>query len=460
MSLFDTAKAGLAAQAAAIQVTSSNVANASSVGYKSSDYLFTDQYFRPTQSRGTSSLSDFGAKRNQVQGSIRASSSSLDLAIQGSGMFCLASAPAVESASKYYSRNGQFSVDKEGQIVNANGLYLMGYQPNATLTGVTASVAGLKIPSPALEPRASETGVLSLNLDGRVGAPTDTVDGVTSLAAFNADDSTSYNSTTTMVAYDAQGIEHLIQLYFKRIDDTTAVDPRQSASADKVTAKQYTVYAEIDGYNVSAATQSTVASADSSESSASAAGVITTLKFIDGQVINSLAVDTSGVPLTQETANFQLTDANGSLFSLSLDLTDVTAFGAQFQVNENSIDGYVAGKLSGLRVDETGRLLGEYTNGETLIAGQLLLATFNSQTGLDPASNNVFTESFASGAPLFGTATAGSFGSIRGSSLEESNIDMASELVALMVQQRNYQANSQSIRAADNLLNTAINLGR
>ena len=156
-----------------------------------------------------------------------------------------------------------------------------------------------------------------------------------------------------------------------------------------------------------------------------------------------------------------MADSSGNpLFDLELDLSDLTAYATAFQVREATADGYAPGALTGVSVDEMGFITGQYTNGKSLVGGQLVLATFNSEAGLQAVSQSVFAESFASGEPVLGTGTAGSFGAIRSAMLEQSNIDMAGELVQLMIQQRNYQANSQGIKAADTVLTTAINLSR
>ena len=187
-----------------------------------------------------------------------------------------------------------------------------------------------------------------------------------------------------------------------------------------------------------------------------------TLQFVDGRLVGSLAkVAGTEQPAAPAIYNVDLADDNGvSLFSVALDLSDMTAFGDGFLVTKNGADGFAPGDLADLSVDETGQLTGQYSNGMFLVAGQVVLAGFNSDAGLDAVSGNVFTESYASGSPVLGTGTAGSFGVVRSNSLEQSTTDMAAELVNLMIQQRNYQANSQGLQAANTLLTTAINMGR
>ncbi len=670
MSAFDIASAGLKAQQSAIEVTSNNVANSSTIGYKASEYNFVDQYFKAVQSGGTSGVSTFGAQTVNNQGAIVAASSPLDLAIQGDGMFRLSSLPGAGAGDKYFTRNGQFSVDKDGYIVNANGLYLTGYQANSALTALTPTISALQLPPAVLTPVASTTATLNANLDMRAAAPMQVVNGVITSTpnVFNANDPKTYNSSTTVSVYDSNGLSHVVNLFFKKVSTVSAPDPRSTTTPQATaTAAQYEVYMQADGVqltrtvgaNVGMAalgdeatlaqaasqalldavtnTAATTASASSDYSQAvlqsssdqtnlatlltsmsqvsqtntagdaistttsavvtnalalvaAKAAVVTalaaksaadkavnaslstfataalaaasdtyialqavqtaavtsvatakttvdtaqttldasiaaglagtnsadtvanaalvaysakkdavrddltalttataakttadavalsawnansaavektkigTLQFVDGQLTGSLTKALDGGPAVPSVYSVKLSDSKGSsLCDVAIDLSAMSAFGSAFLVTNSAANGYAAGNLTSVKVDETGVMTGQYTNGKTMVAGQLVLAQFNSQTNLGQASQNVFAETFASGAPVLGTATAGSFGSIKASSLENSNIDMASELVALMVQQRNYQANSQSIKAADTLLTTAIQMGR
>ena len=222
MSLFDTSYAGLKAQAAAIQVTSNNVSNSSTTGYKARESLFVDQYFKAVQSGGSSGVADFGTKRVDQQGGLKSSTSSLDLAIQGQGMFVLSSLPG-SGGSQLFSRNGSFSVDNQGYMVNANGLYLNGYQPNSSLTEIiNAAPSALKMPPNVVAPLASSVGTVSANLDTRSAQPLVVQGGVPTAISktFLASDTSTFNSSTTVQSYDSKGLPHQITMFFKKIDPT------------------------------------------------------------------------------------------------------------------------------------------------------------------------------------------------------------------------------------------------
>jgi flagellar hook protein FlgE len=626
-SAFDTSIAGLNAQIAAIQVASNNIANASTVGYKARQSLFVDQYFKAVESGGVAGNSDAGTKRVDAQGSLKSTSSELDLAVQGNGMFCLTSQVSGDTAtSTYYSRNGSFAVNKDGYIVNANGLFLNGYQPNATLNGVTTTVGALMMPPAALAPVGSTTGTVAANLDVRLAAPTVVAGGVPMPKPFLASDPSTYSASTTVNVFDAKGVGHQISLYFKKVDDTVVDDPRSQATPKALaTASQFEVYMQGDGATLTrgaagntgsatlgtaadtaaaqakalhdayeaaqsnalgassnyqsavTATKAAVAAQDSAlvtlaavpvtqslataapeiaalvsaasdlsaannggdasvialrqtafntalanysaapaltdsadiaqaqpavsaitiynsatndlvqadDTEASALAALTsananaisaaeanaeavdatrlgTLQFVDGQLLGSLTTSAiTGNAATPTLFNAQLADSNGvGLFDVSLDLSQMTAFGKTFIVSTNTADGATLGALSGFSVSETGMLTGQYTNGKTMVSGQLALASFQAPDQLNAASGTVFSASSASGDPVLGAATSGSFGAVRSSVLEQSNTDMAAELVNLMILQRNYQANSQGLQAANAVMTTAINLGR
>jgi flagellar hook protein FlgE len=689
MSAFNIGQAGLAAQAKAIEVTSKNVANASTVGYKSSEYEFVDQYFKAADSSGNgAAVADLGSRRSSSQGALTSSGSALDLAIQGKGMFVLNSETNPDNGKTYYSRSGQFSVDKTGCVVNANGLYLTGYQANTTFSAATAVVGAIKLPPSNVGALGSTKASLDLNLDGRQSAPKQqiTSDGDPVARAFRPGDTTSYSSSATFNAFDASGTTHAVTVYFKKVEAITVKNPDVVAGGT-VTAQQYEVYMTADGATVrlnpaatfglaqtdDASTAATAASevlaknADTAAAAAlikgrmysasvlgrdaaaaalttlspvraalvlgpelasataaqaaattalstaqaatpidtaavkakkaaldvsnadqaqwqakvdaanaailsefqaggyastilpaddatatglttaqaalaafdpanpgtdtlqsltdtvnsakaalagaivAAAGTgptstkietdvnaftdaqlqvnssyaakvaadtdaltteasyaksvvlsnIGTLQFVGGKLLQTLNLDSSGKPTIPTDYTLALNDKFGTQqFQVSIDMAKVGAFASQTVVHSASADGYASGQLSGITVDATGLLIGQYSNGHTMVGGQLMLANFQAPESLQEASANVFVETQGSGTAVIGTATTEAFGAIRSMQLESSNIDMADELVKLMVQQRNYQANSKSIQAADTLLTTAINLGR
>lgn len=227
MSNYSIALSGLQNTSSAIDSVSNNIANANTVGYKAGEYLFADQFVRavnPADSArvgmGTQTL---GVRRPLTQGTITNSSNPLDLAISGSGMFRLlkgsGTAGSVDPSAVYYTRNGQFAVDKEGYIVNENGLYLTGYQPTPDGEGITDDLImnnGLmKMPNSNLPGNETTYSRLSALLDSTGNAFTSDAN-----VAFDPTQNT-YNNKTTQTIFDSEGNSHTLEVYYRRVSDGT-----------------------------------------------------------------------------------------------------------------------------------------------------------------------------------------------------------------------------------------------
>ena len=415
---------GLNATAQSIEVISNNVANASTIGFKSGSLTFGDQLVKALQAgeggRISTATTDELVRHSFSAGALRTTSSDLDMAIAGNGFFRVVADSTSTDPMAVYTRAGQFSSDKQGNIVNSSGLFLTGFVPNTAANGVTGEVGILRIPESPMQPQKTSTSTMSLYLDSRKAPVAETT-------PFSIADSTSYNDLTTQTVYDASGSQHSLALYFRRTG-SDAVD----------------VYASLDGKFFDAAGQPTA--------STTTGGVIKTLQFKDGVNVDAAGVTTnlSGVVTTTEKTTAPL--------ALALDLAGTRLQATPFVVDAVKQNGYGLGQLTGITVDETGLLVGQYSNGETKVGGQVALATFNSPNGLTAISANAYQQTYSSGAATLSAAAADGVGQIRSKNLEESNIDMAAELVNLMVQQRNFQANSQSFRTQDELLKNVINL--
>jgi flagellar hook protein FlgE len=144
--------------------------------------------------------------------------------------------------------------------------------------------------------------------------------------------------------------------------------------------------------------------------------------------------------------------------SFNLDLTGSTQFGSSFGVNRLFQDGYTSGRLSGINIAVDGVVQGRYSNGQSRNLGQIVLANFTNPNGLQSLGNNQWAETSDSGQPLVGAPGTGSLGSLQSAAIEESNVDLTAELVNMITQQRAYQANAQSIKTQDQILQTLVNL--
>jgi flagellar hook protein FlgE len=296
-------------------------------------------------------------------------------------------------------------VDRDGYIVNSSGDRLTGYLANAGGVIVPSSPVDLVVSSADLMPEATTTGTLGLNLDSRVTQPT---------IAFNYTDPLSYNSSTAMTVYDGLGNDHVLSLFF-----------RKGAVAN--TWEMYTVLDSVAGSQ----TGPTALAFDSS-------GTLTTAQ-----------------PLAAQT--YVLTNGAANL-SIALDFSGSTQYGATFGVHRMNQDGLTSGRLAGLSISETGIVQGRYSNGESRDLGQIVLTNFANPNGLKALGGNQWGETPSSGQPLIGAPTSGSLGALQSAAVEESNVDLTAELVNMITAQRAYQANAQSIKTQDAVMQTLVNL--
>ena len=227
MSNIATALSGLQNVSLAIDTVSNNIANANTIGYKTGEYVFATQFLngsnssdQPATGQGSQSL---GVRRAMTQGAITNSANPLDLAISGKGMFRLlqgsGSASTVDPSAVYYSRNGQFGVDKNGYIVNENGMFLTGYQPSLNGNQITDDLIKnnglLRMPDSNLPGNATTYSTLSAMLDSTSTAFTKTTN-----VSFDPTQAT-YNNKTTQTVFDNSGNSHTLEVYYRRINDST-----------------------------------------------------------------------------------------------------------------------------------------------------------------------------------------------------------------------------------------------
>ncbi|MDP5240623.1 flagellar hook protein FlgE [Uliginosibacterium sp. 31-16] len=405
---FQQGLSGLNSASKALDVISNNVSNASNVGFKLSGTQFADVYASALNGASAGLQIGIGTQIGQVsqvfnQGNITPTNNPLDVAINGAGFFRMDNNGAVA-----YTRNGQFQVDKNGYIVNTQGYQLTGYPASSTGAILPASPTSIYIDTSDLMPAQSANIAMGLNLDSRSTVPTNPW--VPSSA--NPDPST-YNSSTSVTVYDSLGNAHIETLYFRTAG-----------------GGNWNMYTQLDGGATSAAA--------------------TPLTF------SSTGQLTTPMPLT--IAGLTVTTGAVSPFSVALDLTSSTQYGSAFGVNKQTQDGFASGRLSGITIGDDGIIQGRYSNGQTRNLGQVVLANFANPQGLLSLGNNLWGESPRSGQPLVGAPLTGSLGQLTAGSVEESNVDLTAELVNMITAQRNYQANAQSIKTQDQIMQTLVNL--
>ncbi len=404
---FQQGLSGLNAASRALDVISNNVANSSSVGFKSSSVLFTDVFAAAMNGATAGSGGQVGIGTSAAavaqkfdQGGITATNNPLDMAINGSGFFRMSGEGSIA-----YSRNGQFDVDKDGYIVNVSGYRLTGYPADANGNILPATPVDMQVDTSDLQPQPSTAIDIGMNLDSRNTTPVN---------AFAVTDPTSYNSSTSVTVYDSLGNSHIMTMYFRKASGGT-----------------WDLYHQLDGG---------AATAFGAQMTFDGAGVLT------GGANQTVSLT---IP-----ASF---GAN-SPQSVALDFTGTTQYGSGFGVNRTAQDGFASGSLSGMSISSEGILQGRYSNGQTRNLGQVVLANFSSPGGLISLGSNLWSESPDSGQPLVGAPGTGSLGLLASGSVEDSNVDLTAQLVNMITQQRAYQANAQSIRTQDEVLQTLVNL--
>ncbi|CAH1387740.1 flagellar hook protein FlgE [Candidatus Nitrotoga sp. M5] len=417
---FQQGLSGLNAAAKSLDVIGNNVANASTVGFKQSQAQFADVY--ASLVGGSNTAVGIGTKVATVaqqfgQGNVSTTNNPLDIAINGQGFYQMDNNGAIT-----YSRNGQFQLDKNGFVVNVQGHKLTGYAANP-LTGAISlgSSAPLQIPTQSLTPQPTSTSSIGVNLDSRLLVPT--------TAVFDPTDSTSFNSSTALEIYDSLGNSHIATQYFVK----------------NATANSWDVHMTVDdlGLDGTAATAANTLLGTSPTLTFNSNGTLTT------PATGEVTVPAGGIVYATGSATPQ---------PLTFNFLSSTQFGATFGVNKLTQNGFTSGQLSGFSTSADGTILGRYTNGQSQALGQILLANFANPQGLHPLGNNEWGSSASSGPPLVGTPGSSSFGVVQSSAVEDSNVDLTAELVNLIVAQRVYQANAQTIKAQDSVLQTITNL--
>ena len=403
---FTTALSGVNAAQSDLDVISNNIANSSTTGFKTGRTEFGDVYAQsllgtttPTPGQGVKVT---GITQQFSQGDLEFTDNALDVAINGDGFFQVKDQGVVE-----YTRAGAFKIDKDGYVSTTSGARVQGFQVDAATGKVSGEIGDIQTQTALLDPKATSTTTITGNLDARATVP--------ATGTFDATDPTSYNSTTSLAVFDSKGNSHTLDLYFIKTS----------------TANQWDVKTFLDG-------------------SATTAGAITALPFTTAG-----AYDTTG---DKGTVSITQTVAGAVDLTIALDITGLTQYGTNFAVTTAKQNGYSAGQLSSIEVNEYGLVSARYSNGISSSMGQFALADFGNVNGLQPVGSTNWIETYKSGMPVLNKAGDNALGLIQGFALEQSNVAITQELVDLIVAQRNFQANAQVVQAEDAITQTIINM--
>jgi flagellar hook protein FlgE len=323
------------------------------------------------------------------------------MAISGNGFFTM------DSPSGFvYTRNGEFTEDQNGNVVSATGQFLQVYPPLANGGFNTGALQNLNLNTAQSAPQATSAGVVTLNLPSNDTAPPAT--------PFDPTNPNTYSQSTSTTVYDSLGNSYPATFYFSQT----------------ATPGQWNVNMTVGGTQV---------------------GGTQTLTF------NSAGTLTA--PANGNVAFGGFTPADGATaMNMTFNFGDTTQYGTTFGVSSVTQNGYTTGQLSTVSVDATGVVSAVYTNGRSTDLGQLAIANFPDPQGLQQLTDTNWAQTFASGTVVQGTAGSAGFGTVQSSALESSNVDLTTELVNMITEQRAFQANAQVITTADQMSQTVIGI--
>jgi flagellar hook protein FlgE len=433
---FNISLSGLNAASSDLDVTSNNIANVGTTGFKGSRAEFADIFaasaLGTTNTAVGSGVLLASVSQQFSQGNLEFTDSNLDIAVSGEGFFVLK--PNATSSELSYTRAGAFQVDQAGNVVTNQGQLLQVFPVNASGTVTSTSLSGtipLQVPSTVGSPNA--TTQVDLNLNFPAGL-TQALTPAAARAALDAElaanpaspnPSTFHNSTSATV-FDSQGTSHILTMYFVMVDDIN---------------NTWDVRSTLDGV-VMPPTAGEVLDFD-------AAGALNT-----GAPTSTLGnIAYNAFPLTNGAAPISLAVD----FRNGANTVTQEAQGG-FSVQSLSQDGFSTGRLTGLNISNEGLVTASFTNGQTTAIGKIALARFDNPQGLNQTGNTSWVETTDSGAVQAGEAGTGNFGFMQAGALESSNVDLTQQLVNLITAQRNFQANSKAIETSNTITQTIINI--
>ena len=411
---FGQGLSGLKAQAQKLDVIGNNIANAGTVGFKSSSVSFADVYASSRVGLGTQVAA---VNQNFGIGNISSTGGQFDIAIDGAaGMFRLQD----QSGAIFFSRNGEFAPNKEGYLTNAQGQFLTGFIKDPETGQYGLNPAPIRVPTGNIAARATgvaegEPGLLArrMNLDADAELPVKAWAGLPTPPAPQVVDPETYNISVPLTVYDSLGREQQLTQYFSKTGDNT-----------------WTVRSQLNSENNF---------------------VTHNITFKPNGEIDTGATGTITFPNTLQSL------AGANALTIPTDYSIATQFGGghnlEFQQN-----GYATGEYASMSIAADGSIVANYTNGEMAEVGYMVLANFANMQGLQPVGGNAWAQTATSGEAILGRPGANGLAMVKGQALEESNVDMGTELVNMIITQRTYQANAQTITTQSEVMQTLMNI--
>jgi len=436
---FNIGLSGLYAANKQLDVTGNNIANVATTGFKSSRAEFADIYAASKLGTGQNSIGNgvnlAAVSQQFTQGDVNGSGGVLDMAIQGGGFFVQKGS----DGSLEYTRAGSFRTDKDGYITNNVGTSrLQGYAADSDGKIVKGGLTDLRINLSNLPPKASTKVDSTSNLNSSEKV----IDQTTN--PFDPSKTDSFTTQYSTTLYDTQGNAHPMVQYMVKTDSNT-----------------WQSYTLIDGRNPNGSP----ITGDDAE-----APVASTVTFDTSGTLKSIITP----PDTESNTTLTIKDwkpgvmdngvwkpdngATANKDGIAINMSNITQYNSASYRNPPVTDGYATGEITGLKIDGSGVLFATFSNQQSKAIGQLSLASFNNEQGLQPAGGTTWKETFASGQPGFDAPQSGTLGSLVANSLEGSNVNLTNELVDLIKAQSNYQANAKTISTQSTIMQTIIQM--
>jgi flagellar hook protein FlgE len=450
---FNIALSGISAAQKDLNTTANNIANVNSIGFKESRAEFADVYANSIFANGKTAVGG-GATTSQVaqqfhQGSLQFTNNALDMAINGGGFFVTSS--SLDAQDHTFTRAGAFKVDSNNYLVDSQGNFLQtfGVDKDGNSTSVSLTTTSpVIIPDTAGSPKRTDEIGMQMNLNAG--------DATLDPAAFDPNDRETYNNSTAVTMYDSLGEPHVMTTYFVR--------PPQAAYTG---ASNWVAFYAVDGKQVDLAGAAGTYQTDTTgDGAADGTGTAATAGGWKGSVLtyNDTGAYTGSDPAIIATEELGVNGAGvlgpgaDGTQVLTIKFNNPTQYSSTFEVTELTQDGTTVGRLTNVEVGADGLINASYSNGSTVPLARVALARFANEQGLTQVGNTSWKASLDSGIALAGEANSGTFGGIRSSALEQSNVDLTTELVDLISAQRNFQANSRTLEVNNTLQQTILQI--
>ena len=417
-----------------LSVVGDNIANSQTVGFKASRTDFAESMAQQIVGQGAQGLGvrTLTVQQLMSQGAFTTTNQDTDVAIEGNGMFVL-SGNYGGSSGTFYTRNGEFITDKNGYLVNEEGLRVQGMQAD-TNGNVSSGILGDLQVGNATAPAKPTDGI---TIEGNLSAtatPTENADPTTGYLGWDPTNaSNTSNFSTSMEVYDSLGKPVQLNIYFC-----------MNSSGD------WTYHAVTDGANLTGGVAGTPTEVATGE-----------LKFdTSGHLVSNATTLNSFNPLNATnpqplTFNFGTGTAAGGT-----GLDGITQYASPSAASFVSQAGFTSGSLSGLSIGSDGAITGVFTNGQSRVLGQLVVGNFAAPDQLSRVGGSLYRETNSSGPATLGAPATADRGSISAGTLEQSNVDLSQEFINMIAAQREFEANSKTLPTADQLLSDLMMIHR